>query len=120
MLIIGPISSIFDFVTFGVMLYIFHSNEKLFHTGWFIESLITQTLVIYIIRTGKIPFIQSMPSRFFMFTSLFIVSLAIIIPLSPIASNFGFVTPPIDYYAAHSHDIYIFGSCSKSQSMVYK
>lgn len=100
MLIIGPISSIFDFITYGVMLWLFHcgNNPKLFHTGWFIESLCTQTLVIYVIRTGRIPFIESMPSRFLMATSLTIVAAGILIPLSPLAGPFGFVTPPAAYF----------------------
>ena len=56
MVILGPVSSIFDFITFAVMLFIFHAQAELFRTGWFLESLCTQTLVIHIIRTGKIPF----------------------------------------------------------------
>ena len=108
MLIIGPISSIFDFATFGVMLYIFHSNAELFHTGWFIESLCTQTLVIYIIRTGKIPFVQSMPSRFLMITSLTIVFLGILIPISPLGPHFGFTAPPLPYYIALTAIIFVY------------
>jgi Mg2+-importing ATPase len=100
MIIIGPISSIFDFLTYGVMLWLFQcwNNPKLFHTGWFIESLCTQTLVIYVIRTGRIPFIESMPSRFLMATSLAIVTAGVLIPLSPLAGPFGFVTPPGVYF----------------------
>ncbi|MDD5154942.1 MAG: magnesium-translocating P-type ATPase [Candidatus Omnitrophica bacterium] len=100
MIIIGPISSIFDFLTYGVMLFIFHASAPLFHTGWFIESLCTQTLVIHIIRTGKIPFIESRPSRFLIITSIFIVSIGILIPFSPLAQPFGFVAPPAAYFAA--------------------
>jgi Mg2+-importing ATPase len=98
MMIIGPISSIYDFMTYGVMLFIFHSSAELFHTGWFIESLCTQTLVIHIIRTGKIPFIESRPSRFLMFMSIIIVSIGIAIPFSPLAKPFGFVRPPAMYF----------------------
>jgi len=100
MLLIGPASSIFDFLTYWVMLYLFNcwNNPRLFHTGWFIESLCTQTLVIYIIRTGKIPFLQSMPSRFLMATSIAIVTIGVLIPLSPLAGPFGFVTPPHAYF----------------------
>ncbi|MFH1238654.1 MAG: magnesium-translocating P-type ATPase [bacterium] len=100
MFIIGPISSIYDFLTYGVMLFVFNawSNPKLFHTGWFIESLCTQTLVIYVIRTGKIPFIESRPSKFLIFTSILIVSTGIIIPFSPLGRFFGFVPPPLLYF----------------------
>lgn len=100
MVIIGPISSIYDFLTYGVMLFIFHAQAELFHTGWFIESLCTQTLVIHIIRTGKIPFIESRPSRFLMLMSAAIVSIGIAIPFTPLAKPFGFVKPPPMYFLA--------------------
>jgi Mg2+-importing ATPase len=100
MMIIGPISSIYDFLTYGVMLFIFHSSAELFHTGWFIESLCTQTLVIHVIRTGKIPFVESRPSRFLILMSVLIVSIGIAIPFSPLAKPFGFVKPPPMYFVA--------------------
>ncbi|MDD5311066.1 MAG: magnesium-translocating P-type ATPase [Candidatus Omnitrophica bacterium] len=100
MVMIGPISSIFDFLTFGVMLYVFNTwnNPALFRTGWFIESLCTQTLVIHVIRTGKIPFIESRPSKPLVFMSLFIVAAGILIALSPVGSHFGFTAPPPLYF----------------------
>jgi Mg2+-importing ATPase len=100
MLIIGPISSIFDFITFGVLWFIFRASEPLFHTGWFLESLCTQTLVIHIIRNGKIPFIESKPSQFLMFTSIYIVTLGLVIPFTPLGQHFGFVIPPPLYFLA--------------------
>ncbi len=100
MFYIGPISSIFDFTTYGVMLFIFRAMPSLFHTGWFIESLCTQTLVIHVIRTGKIPFIESRPSKFLIFTSILIVTIGILIPFSPLAKPFGFVSPPPMYFLA--------------------
>ncbi len=100
MLIIGPISSIFDFITFGVLWFIFHASEPLFHTGWFLESFCTQTLVIHIIRTGKIPFIESKPSQFLMFTSIYIVTIGLVIPFTPLGQHFGFVVPPPLYFLA--------------------
>ncbi|MCX5716200.1 MAG: HAD-IC family P-type ATPase, partial [Candidatus Omnitrophica bacterium] len=100
MMIIGPISSIYDFLTYGVMLFIFHASAELFHTGWCIESLCTQTLVIHVIRTGKIPFVQSRPSRFLMLMSMIIVSIGIAIPFTPLARPFGFVKPPPMYFMA--------------------
>src|SRR5690348_16287205 len=62
MLFFGPLSSLFDFATFGVMLWLFHAGPALFRTGWFVESLATQTLVIFAIRTRRIPFFRSQPS----------------------------------------------------------
>ena len=98
MLIIGPVSSIFDFITFGVLWFIFHASEPLFHTGWFLESFCTQTLVIHIIRTGKIPFIESKPSQFLMFTSIYILTIGLLIPFTPLGQHFGFVVPPPLYF----------------------
>lgn len=98
MIIIGPISSIFDFITYGVLLFMFHASKALFHTGWFLESLCTQTLVIHVIRTGKIPFLESKPSKFLIFTSLFIVAVGFIIPFSSLGKHFGFVVPPPLYF----------------------
>ncbi|MCX6764466.1 MAG: magnesium-translocating P-type ATPase [Candidatus Nealsonbacteria bacterium] len=100
MFIIGPISSLYDFLTWGVMLFVFNafSFPELFHTGWFIESLCTQTLVIHIIRTGKIPFIESKPSRLLFLSSILIVTIGIMIPFSPLAESFGFVAPPALYF----------------------
>ncbi len=100
MLFFGPISSVFDFVTFGVLLFLFHASPKLFHTGWFLESLITQILVIHIIRTGKIPFVETRPSPFLMFTSVYIVTIGLLIPFTPLSQYFGFVQPPPLYFAA--------------------
>ncbi len=99
MLIIGPISSVYDFLTYGVMLFIFHADAALFHTGWFIESLCTQTLVIYVIRTGKVPFLESRPSGFLVLTSLVIISVGMLIPFTPLAGPFGFTAPPPAYFA---------------------
>ncbi len=99
MVLIGPISSIFDFVTFGVMLFVFRASADLFHTGWFVESLITQTLIIYVIRTSKIPFVGSMPSRALIFTSLLIAAVGIYLPFSPLAGALGFVGLPAPYFA---------------------
>jgi Mg2+-importing ATPase len=99
MVLIGPISSIFDFVTFGVMLLIFRASADLFHTGWFVESLVSQTLIIYVIRTSKIPFIGSLPSRALIFTSLLIAAIGIYLPFSPLAGALGFVGLPGLYFA---------------------
>ncbi len=90
---IGPISSIFDYLTFFIMIYVFQSwtNADLFHTGWFVESLFTQTLIIHVIRTNKIPFLQSRASKALIFTSLAIVAIGAYLPYSPLASTLGFV-----------------------------
>jgi Mg2+-importing ATPase len=99
-LFIGPISSIFDYATFFVMLYVFNAwnNPALFHTGWFVESIFTQTLVIHVIRTNKIPFIQSRASWPLIFTSLTIVTVGAWLTVSPLAETLGFVALPPLYW----------------------
>ena len=99
-LFIGPISSIFDYLTFFMMLYVFNSwqNPVLFHTGWFVESLFTQTLIIHIIRTNKIPFLQSWASWPLILTSVIIVSVGAWLTVSPLADALGLVPLPPLYW----------------------
>ena len=89
---IGPVSSIFDYLTFFIMLYVFNAWHKpeLFHTGWFTESLFTQTLIIHVIRTNKVPFIQSRASLPLILTSILIVGIGAALPPSPLAGTLGF------------------------------
>jgi len=98
MVALGPISSIFDFITFLIMLYVFKATEPLFQTAWFIESLCTQTLVIFIIRTRKRPFYKSKPSVALLLSSLSIVAIALSLPFTPLGNLFGFVKPPITFF----------------------
>ncbi len=98
MLTIGPISSLFDFLTFYLLLHILHADEKLFQTGWFVESLCTQVLVIFVIRTRGNPF-KSRPHPYLTMTSLAIVLFGALMPFTPIGSYFGFVAPPATFYA---------------------
>ena len=97
----GPISSLFDYATFFVMLYVFNAfgNPALFHTGWFVESLLTQTLIVHIIRTRKIPFIQSRASLPLMISTFCIIAIGIYLPFSPFASALKFVPLPPLYFA---------------------
>jgi Mg2+-importing ATPase len=100
MLFIGPISSIFDYTTYFAMLYVFHAwnDAALFQTGWFVESLLTQTLIIHIIRTAKIPFIQSRASAPLIATSLVICAIGVWLPFSPLADALGFKPLPPLYW----------------------
>jgi P-type Mg2+ transporter len=97
-LVIGPVSSIFDFITFAVMWFIFKASPELFHTGWFVESLFTQTLVIYIIRTNKLPFINSRPSKVLLYSTLAVVIAGCLIPYTFLANIFGFEPLPFTYF----------------------
>ncbi len=100
-ILIGPISSIFDYATFFIMLYVFHTwkDPALFQTGWFVESCFTQTLIIHVIRTNRIPFVQSRASLPLALTSLAIVAAAGLLPFSHIGRPLGFVPLPGRYWA---------------------
>jgi P-type Mg2+ transporter len=106
---IGPCSSVFDYTTYLVMLYVFgcwarstpaiaaHS-QSLFQTGWFIESLLTQTIIIHIIRTNKIPFVQSQPSWVMAIMSVVVMAIGVLLPFSPVGRYLGFTTVPLLYW----------------------
>ena len=97
---IGPCSSIFDYTTYFMMLYIFNcwNNEALFQTGWFVESILTQTLIIHVIRTNKFPFLQSRASWPVIVTTTVIMMIGMWLPISPIATSLGFKTLPSLYW----------------------
>ena len=117
MLFIGPISSIFDYATFFLMLYFFKCRffstvattvaqraqnthfENLFHSGWFVESLLTQTMIVWVLRTNKIPFLQSRPSTSLMLTTLCVMAAAIVLPYSPLGPAIGLVPLPSIFWA---------------------
>ncbi len=98
MLGVGPVSSLFDFLTFYVLFQFFHADEALFHTGWFVESLLTQTLVLLVIRTLGNP-LRSRPSPALLATTLGIAAIAILLPFTPWAARLGFVPLPLAYFA---------------------
>jgi P-type Mg2+ transporter len=100
MLLIGPISSIFDYVTYFAMIYGFGAwdNRALFQTGWFVESLLTQTLIIHIIRTAKVPFFESLASPALIATSVVICMVGIALPFTSIGGSLGFVPLPALYW----------------------
>ncbi len=101
-LMVGPISSIFDYATYALMYWGFGAQtpaqQTLFHTGWFVESLLSQTLIIHIIRTGKIPFLESRASLPLMFTSAGICAVGVWLPYSPLAGFLGLVALPWSYW----------------------
>jgi Mg2+-importing ATPase len=101
-LFIGPISSIFDYTTFFVMLYLFDcwnpGHASLFQSGWFVESLLTQTLIIHVIRTNRIPFLQSRASWPLLVTTAIVMMIGISIPQSPLSGVLGFTALPGLYW----------------------
>ena len=96
----GPISSIYDFITFAVMLRVFHAGSTLFRSGWFVESLTTQTLVIFVIRTRRVPFFKSRPSTPLLTATLACAAAGVALPyIGPMARLFGFRTLPLSFLA---------------------
>ncbi|MBP2227941.1 Mg2+-importing ATPase [Azospirillum agricola] len=97
MLVLGPVSSLFDFLTFYALLHLFDAGEGLFQTGWFVESLATQVLVIFVIRTRRSPW-RSRPNAALAGLTLGVAVIGALLPLTPLASFFGFVAPPASFY----------------------
>jgi Mg2+-importing ATPase len=102
MVFIGPISSIFDYLTFGLMWFLYKANtpaqQSLFQSAWFVESILSQTLIIHMIRTRKIPFIQSRAAVPLILTTALIMAIGIFIPFSPLASKIGMVPLPESFF----------------------
>jgi Mg2+-importing ATPase len=97
MLTIGPISSLFDFLTFYVLIHWFNAQESLFRTGWFVESMATQVLVIFVIRTRRNP-LRSRPHAWLLITSLAVVLTAMLLPFTPMAPYLGFTPLPLSFF----------------------
>jgi len=99
MLFFGPISSMFDFLTFAVMLNLFNAGPELFRSGWFVESLATQTLVIFVIRTRRSPFWRSRPGRLITVAALAVVAIGAALPFTAVGGDLGFVALPARFFA---------------------
>lgn len=97
-MIFGPISSVFDFITFLILLFVFTADAALFQTAWFVESICTQTRVIFVIRTRVVPFYHSRPSRLLVSSTVAIVAIACLLPFTIIGSLFGFVPLPASFF----------------------
>jgi P-type Mg2+ transporter len=100
MLTFGPISSLFDFLTFGLMLGVLHAGPVEFRTGWFVESLATQTLIIFAIRTRRVPFVRSRPGLVLTLAAFAVVVIGVALTVSPLAHPLGFTTLPGLFFAA--------------------
>jgi Mg2+-importing ATPase len=98
MLVFGPISSLFDIATFLVMIHVLHAGRDEFRTGWFIESIVTQTLVVFLIRTRRIPFFRSRPSLPMIITPIASAIVGIAIALGPAAHLLGFAGLPVAFF----------------------
>jgi Mg2+-importing ATPase len=100
MLTFGPISSLFDFVTFGLMLGVLHAGPTEFRTGWFVESLATQTLIIFAIRTRRVPFLRSRPGGVLAAATFAVIAIGFVLTISPLARPLGFTPLPWQFYGA--------------------
>jgi Mg2+-importing ATPase len=100
MFVFGPISSLFDFATFALMIFVFNAAAGEFRAGWFIESLATQTLIIFAIRTRRVPFFRSRPSIGLLAAGLGVVAIGAYIPYSPVAGVLGFLPLPAPFFLA--------------------
>lgn len=100
MLTFGPVSSLFDFLTFGLMLGVLHAGPTEFRTGWFLESLATQTLIIFVIRTRWVPFFRSRPGGALTAAALGVVAAGMALTVSPLAGHLGFSPLPWQFFAA--------------------
>lgn len=98
MIVFGPLSSLFDFLTFVLMLRVFHAHAAEFRSGWFVESLATQTLIIFAIRTRRVPFLRSHPSLPLSLASLGIASVGAVLPTTPLAHTLGFAALPGTFF----------------------
>jgi Mg2+-importing ATPase len=100
MLLFGPLSSTFDFATFALMMFVFHAAQPEFQAGWFIESIATQTLIIFAIRTRRVPFFRSRPSLGLTVASLGVVAIGVWLPFSPLSGLLGFQPLPAPFFLA--------------------
>ncbi|GHG42573.1 magnesium-translocating P-type ATPase [Sinomonas cellulolyticus] len=100
MIAFGPISSLFDFATFGLMLWVFQAAPEEFRAGWFVESLATQTLIVFVIRTRRIPFLRSRASAALTLSVLAVVAIGAVLPYTPIGALIGFWPLPADFFLA--------------------
>jgi len=128
MIYIGPLSSIFDYATFILMLYFYHCHffkaegdqyERLFQTGWFVESILTQTMIVHIIRTRRIPFFQSVASPFLLFTTVVIMAIGGYLPYSPWAHYFGLLPLPASFWGFMALFILLYSVLTHSVKVWY-
>jgi len=97
MILFGLLSSLFDYLTFGILLLVFHADAKVFQTGWLVESVISATLIVLVVRT-RLPFFRSLPGRYLSGATLLVISLVLVFPFTPVAEWFGFTRLPAAYY----------------------
>ncbi|MEB0249365.1 HAD-IC family P-type ATPase, partial [Mucilaginibacter sp. 5B2] len=97
MITFGLLSSVFDYLMFGVLLFVLHAREKAFQTGWFLESVISAILIVLVVRT-RLPFFKSLPGKYLVIATIFVLLLVLALPFTPLSGWFGFTRLPLSYY----------------------
>jgi Mg2+-importing ATPase len=98
MIVFGVLSSVFDYLTFGVLLFILEATPELFRTGWFMESVVSASMIVLVIRTRK-PFFRSLPGRLLFMATLTVSAAAVLLPFTPLGSLFEFIPIPLPFIA---------------------
>jgi Mg2+-importing ATPase len=120
MLVFGPLSSLFDFLTFGILLLLLRANPDQFRTGWFMESVVSASVIVLVVRTAR-PFYRSRPGRGLLITTLIIAGLALLVPALPIASLFGFKRVPAVFFLAIAVIVVLYISLAEvAKAIFYK
>lgn len=120
MIVFGLLSSVFDYLTFGVLLLVLHVGEKNFQTGWFVESVISATLIVLVVRT-RLPFFKSLPGRYLFGATLFVLITALLLPLTAFAGWFGFSRLPASYYGWMLMVLFAYMMCAElAKSAFYR
>jgi P-type Mg2+ transporter len=97
MITFGIVSSVFDFLTFGLLILVLHASQVQFRTGWFMESVISASMIVLVIRSRR-PFFRSQPGKYLIIATMSILLITLILPVSPLSSLFGFSPLPVSYY----------------------
>jgi Mg2+-importing ATPase len=113
MITFGLLSSVFDYLTFGVLLFLLHAGAEQFRTGWFMESVVSASLVVLVVRTRR-PFFRSRPSRYLMAATLVVCAAALLIPNTPLAELFQFAELPASFVVAVIVIVLAFVLCAEA------
>jgi P-type Mg2+ transporter len=97
MITFGIVSSLFDYLTFGLLLYVLHASQTQFRTAWFVESVVSATFIVLVIRSRK-PFFRSQPGKYLLISTMTIIAVTLILPLTPLGTLFGFTPLPVHYF----------------------
>ena len=118
MFVFGPLSSVFDFATFGVLLWLLHAKEKEFRTGWFVESVVSAALIVLVVRTRR-PFLRSRPSRPLLITTLLVAAAAVAITFTPLSGPLGFTRLPLVFWPVLAGIVVLYVSAAEGAKRIF-